>query len=104
MGDKNKQNKPKKTLKEKRMEKHQKYEHTSDAVVKQTVLKSIDKSRFLQILIYIGIYRGRLFFDLENCIPPKIRFYQKPTKTSKERKLKLKKIRSEIKKNLGKIW
>lgn len=34
MGDKNKQNKPKKTLKEKRMEKHQKYEHTSDAVEK----------------------------------------------------------------------
>ena len=67
MGDKNKQNKPKKTLKEKRMEKHQKYEHTSDAVVKQTVLKSIDKSRFLQILIYIGIYMGWLFLLCGRC-------------------------------------
>ena len=68
MGDKNKQNKPKKTLKEKRMEKHQKYEHTSDAVAKQTVLKSIDKSRFLQILIYIGIYRDRFLFLIKAFI------------------------------------
>lgn len=34
----------------------------------------------------------------------KKRIKTKPTKASKERKLKLKKIRSEIKKNRGKIW
>lgn len=34
---------------------------------------------------------------------PKKRIKTKPTKASKERKLKLKKIRSEIKKNRGKI-
>lgn len=34
----------------------------------------------------------------------KKRIKTKPTKASKERKLKLKKIRSEIKKSRGKIW
>lgn len=34
----------------------------------------------------------------------KKRINTKPTKASKERKLKLKKIRSEIKKSRGKIW
>ena len=34
----------------------------------------------------------------------KKRIKTKPTRASKERKLKLKKIRSEIKKNRGKIW
>lgn len=34
----------------------------------------------------------------------KKRIKTKPTKSSKERKLKLKKIRSEIKKSRGKIW
>ncbi len=37
-------------------------------------------------------------------IIPKKRIKTKPTRASKERKLKLKKIRSEIKKNRGKIW
>jgi len=35
---------------------------------------------------------------------PKKRKPTKPTKVSKERKLKLKKIRSEVKKNRSKIW
>ena len=47
-------------------------------------------------------------FRLENRIVhalviPKKRIKTKPTRASKERKLKLKKIRSEIKKNRGKI-
>lgn len=37
-------------------------------------------------------------------IIPKKRIKTKPTSASKERKLKLKKIRSEIKKNRSKIW
>ena len=37
-------------------------------------------------------------------IIPKKRIKTKPTRASKERKLKMKKIRSEIKKNRGKIW
>ncbi len=35
---------------------------------------------------------------------PKKRIKTKPTKASKERKLKLKRIRSEIKKGRGKVW
>lgn len=35
---------------------------------------------------------------------PKKRIKTKPTKASKEKRLKLKKLRSEIKKNRGKIW
>ncbi|MCR4734808.1 MAG: aminoacyl-tRNA hydrolase [Treponema sp.] len=35
---------------------------------------------------------------------PKKRIKTKPTRASKERKLKLKRIRSEIKKNRGKVW
>lgn len=35
---------------------------------------------------------------------PKKRIKTKPTRASKERKLKLKKIRSELKKNRSKIW
>ncbi len=41
---------------------------------------------------------------LQALVIPKKRIKTKPTKASKERKLKLKKIRSEIKKNRGKIW
>ena len=37
-------------------------------------------------------------------IIPKKRIKTKPTRASKERKLKLKRIRSEIKKMRGKIW
>ncbi len=35
---------------------------------------------------------------------PKKRIKTKPTRASKERKLKLKRIRSEIKKNRGRLW
>ena len=38
-----------------------------------------------------------------HLVIPKKRIKTKPTRASKERKLKLKKIRSEIKKNRGKI-
>ena len=41
---------------------------------------------------------------VQALIIPKKRIKTKPTRASKERKLKLKKIRSEIKKNRGKIW
>ena len=41
---------------------------------------------------------------VQALIIPKKRIKTKPTRASKERKLKLKKIRSEIKKNWGKIW
>ncbi|MCR5495369.1 MAG: aminoacyl-tRNA hydrolase [Treponema sp.] len=41
---------------------------------------------------------------VQALIIPKKRIKTKPTKASKERKLKLKKIRSEIKRNRGKIW
>ncbi|MDD6485904.1 MAG: alternative ribosome rescue aminoacyl-tRNA hydrolase ArfB [Spirochaetales bacterium] len=52
--------------------------------------------------------RGLALERLERCIVnalhvPKKRIKTKPTKASKERKLKLKKIRSEIKKNRRKI-
>lgn len=41
---------------------------------------------------------------LQALVVPKKRIKTKPTRASKERKLKLKKIRSEIKKMRGKIW
>lgn len=41
---------------------------------------------------------------VQALVIPKKRKATKPTKASKERKLKLKKIRSEIKKSRGKIW
>ncbi len=41
---------------------------------------------------------------IQALVIPKKRIKTKPTKASKERKLKLKKIRSEVKKNRGKIW
>lgn len=41
---------------------------------------------------------------VQALIVPKKRIKTKPTRASKERKLKLKKIRSEIKKNRSKIW
>lgn len=41
---------------------------------------------------------------IQALLIPKKRIKTKPTKASKERKLKLKKIRSEIKKNRSKIW
>ena len=41
---------------------------------------------------------------IQALVIPKKRIKTKPTKASKERKLKLKKIRSEKKKNRGKIW
>lgn len=41
---------------------------------------------------------------VQALIIPKKRKLTKPTKASKERKLKLKKIRSEVKKNRSKIW
>lgn len=40
---------------------------------------------------------------VQALVVPKKRIKTKPTKASKERKLKLKKIRSEVKKNRGKI-
>ena len=40
---------------------------------------------------------------VQALVIPKKRIKTKPTRASKERKLKLKKIRSEIKKNRGKI-
>lgn len=40
---------------------------------------------------------------IQALVIPKKRIKTKPTKASKERKLKLKKIRSEVKKNRGKI-
>lgn len=41
---------------------------------------------------------------LQALVISKKRIKTKPTKASKERKLKLKKIRSEIKKNRSKLW
>lgn len=41
---------------------------------------------------------------VQALVIPKKRIKTKPTKASKERKLKLKKIRSELKKNRSKIW
>ena len=41
---------------------------------------------------------------VQALVVPKKRIKTKPTRASKERKLKLKKIRSEIKKMRGKIW
>ncbi|MCR5218408.1 alternative ribosome rescue aminoacyl-tRNA hydrolase ArfB [Treponema sp.] len=41
---------------------------------------------------------------LQALVIPKKRIKTKPTRASKERKLKLKKIRSEIKKSRSKIW
>ncbi len=41
---------------------------------------------------------------VQALVIPKKRIKTKPTRASKERKLKLKKIRSEIKKNRSKIW
>lgn len=41
---------------------------------------------------------------VQALVVPKKRIKTKPTKASKERKLKLKKIRSEVKKNRQKIW
>lgn len=41
---------------------------------------------------------------VQALIVPKKRIKTKPTRASKEQKLKLKKIRSEIKKNRSKIW
>lgn len=41
---------------------------------------------------------------VQALVAPKKRIKTKPTRASKERKLKLKKIRSEIKKMRGKIW
>ena len=48
---------------------------------------------------------GRLEARIVQAVAiPKKRIKTKPTRASKERKLKLKKIRSEIKKNRSKIW
>ena len=41
---------------------------------------------------------------MQALVVPKKRKATKPTKASKERKLKLKKIRSEVKKNRAKLW
>ena len=41
---------------------------------------------------------------MQALVVPKKRIKTKPTRASKERKLKLKKIRSEIKKNRQKVW
>lgn len=64
---------------------------------------SVDDERFQEVNRKIAFER------LENRIVqalavPKKRKKTKPTKASKERKLKLKKIRSEIKKNRAKVW
>ena len=64
---------------------------------------SVDDERFQEVNRKIAFER------LENrivqaLVVPKKRKKTKPTKASKERKLKLKKIRSEIKKNRAKVW
>lgn len=63
----------------------------------------VDKERYQERNRQIALAR------IENRIiqalaTQKKRIKTKPTKASKERKLKLKKIRSEIKKSRGKIW
>lgn len=63
----------------------------------------VDDERYQELNREIAISR------LENKIAqaliiPKKRIKTKPTRASKERKLKQKKIRSEIKKMRGKIW
>ena len=63
----------------------------------------VDDERFQELNREIALAR------LENrivqaLVVPKKRKATKPTKASKERKLKLKRIRSEVKKNRSKIW
>ena len=78
--------------------------HFSDIIkIQIRGCSSLDDERYQERNREIAISR------LENKIAqaliiPKKRIKTKPTRASKERKLKLKKIRSEIKKNRGKIW
>lgn len=64
---------------------------------------SVDDERYQESNRKIALDRieSRL---VQALIIPKKRKPTKPTKASKERKLKFKKIRSEIKKNRAKIW
>lgn len=64
---------------------------------------NVDDERYQELNRKIALAR------IENRIVqalfiPKKRKATKPTKASKERKIKLKKIRSEIKKSRGKVW
>ena len=63
----------------------------------------VDDERYQERNREIALSRleGRI---VQALIIPKKRIKTKPTRASKERKLKLKKIRSEIKKNRSKIW
>ena len=64
---------------------------------------NVDDERFQELNRKIALSR------IENCIVqalvvPKKRKPTKPTKASKERKLKMKRIRSELKKYRAKVW
>ncbi len=63
----------------------------------------VDDERYQERNREIALSRleGRI---VQALIIPKKRIKTKPTRASKERKLKFKKIRSEIKKNRSKIW
>ena len=63
---------------------------------------NVDDERFQEVNRKIALERleNRI---LQALVVPKKRKPSKPTKASKERKLKLKKIRSEIKKSRGKV-
>ena len=63
----------------------------------------VDDERFQERNREIALSRleGRI---IQALIIPKKRIKTKPTLASKERKLKLKRIRSEIKRNRGKVW
>ena len=64
---------------------------------------SVDEERFQEVNRKIAL--DRLESRIMNALfLPKKRRKTKPTKASKERKLKLKKIRSEIKKNRAKVF
>ena len=67
------------------------------------IFLSVDDERFQESNRKIAF--ARLESRIVNALyVPKKRKKTKPTKASKERKLKLKKIRSEIKKNRAKIF
>ena len=78
--------------------------HFSDIIkIQIRGFSSLDDERYQERNREIAISR-RENKIAQALIIPKKRIKTKPTRASKERKLKLKKIRSEIKKNRGKIW
>ena len=81
--------------------------------IKTKLSAIINKDGFIFVDVDDQRYQERnkeiAYSRLENRIVqalavPKKRIGTKPTKASKERKLKLKKIRSEIKRNRMKVW